>query len=239
MPLDPSMIGSAAGTVQDFASNALKQFYGIMQLYQGMKGLKNLVRPEYQIDPNIKYNQQLAGQISSQGYGNAFLNNASDAINRNLGSTINAYTQTGQGLNAISGAQQNSNNAFQQLLMADAIQKSKNRDILMNANKDVSEENLRAFNWNKAIPYQLDYTKFTNMTNSGAQNIFGGQKGAAADYSAIGDAFSGMGNKTGSGDNYSTYNWNQQNDYYSQWLQQNQGFENPYPPGYGNYNQFK
>lgn len=179
--------GSAFG---DFLSSIMRTVKGIGQEYQGLKGLSNLEQPQYQVDRNILQNKQLAGVYASQGFGNQFLNLGGDAIDRNLGSSINAYTSTGQGLNAVSGAQSNSNNAFQQLLMADAIQKGKNREVLMNANKDVAAENMKAFNYNQNLPWQLKYNQFSNMVNAGNLNQYRSSKDTGASGAAMGDAFS-------------------------------------------------
>lgn len=190
---------SPVGLGIDAASQLFRLIYGAGQMISGGKGLKDLQRPELTQDPFLKQNQLAAGQKSSSGYGDQFLNFGGDAIERNLGTSINAGLKTGEGLGFINNAAGTANNAFQQMLMADAMQKSRNQDALTEANKGLSEDRLRMFNWNSAIPYEQDFNKFTNQTNSGVQNLFGGAQGFGSSAIGFGDYFSGSGGGNGFG----------------------------------------
>lgn len=184
-----------------------KQIEGAGQRWQGLKGLANLKQPQYEIDKNIQLNQQLAGQYASQGYGNQFLNLGGDMVERGLGSSINASLSSGQGLNNINNAYQTSTQAFQEFLMADAMQKSRNREVLMLANKDLAKENMKAFNWNSALPWQLDYNKFTNMVNAGMLNQNSGTEDTGSSMAQMGDAFGSFNQGGNMGGNSNQGNW--------------------------------
>lgn len=184
--LSPIGMGIGAG------ADLLKSVFGAYQFLHGNSKLNKLERPEYEQDQNILNNQQLAGQIASQGIPDAQKNFYSDQINSGLGSSLNAITQGGGGLGYVTNALGQSNNSFAQLLAMDAESKLRNQDVLMNANKDVRDENMKAFDYNKNRPYELAYNKWSAMTNSGAQNIFGGLKGIGASAVAGSDALNGM-----------------------------------------------
>ena len=168
--IDP--ISGAIGVGTDL----FKTILGITQLIGGNKKLNNLEdnRPIYEQDKNILYNQKLSQQNASQGFGNQYLNLATDNINRNVGTTTNAFLKTGQGLNTVTNTFDQGNSDFMNMLMRDYEQKARNQEGLYRANKDVADENLRAFDYNKNIPYQQKYNRAVQQTNSGAENIFGG-----------------------------------------------------------------
>lgn len=168
--IDP--ISGAIGVGTDL----FKTILGITQLIGGNKKLNNLEdnRHIYEQDKNILYNQKLSQQNASQGFGNQYLNLATDNINRNVGTTTNAFLKTGQGLNTVTNTFDQGNSDFMNMLMRDYEQKARNQEGLYRANKDVADENLRAFDYNKNIPYQQKYNRAVQQTNSGAENIFGG-----------------------------------------------------------------
>jgi len=182
---DLSPISLAAGGIGEL----FKGIFGAYQMIHGNKKLNDLEanKPEYQIDPNIQYNQQFAGQLASQGIPDSAKNWYTDSIERGLGSTIQAAKETGQGLGSITTAFGSSNDAFRQLLALDAEQKQKNAQLLMGANKDMAAENLKAFDYNKNIPYQNAYNRWSSMTNSGATNIFGATQGLSSNGQMWGD----------------------------------------------------
>jgi hypothetical protein len=186
--LDP--ISGAIST----ASNLFKLFYGVGQTISGNKKLNQLEdnRPIKTVDPNILYNQQLAGQIASQGIPDASKNFYTDSIERGLGSTIQASLDSGQGLNTINQSFGNANDSFRQLLSMDAEQRLKNQQVLMDANKEVRDENLRAWDWNEAQKYGDKYKRYSDQTNAGAQNIFGGGQGVGSDLQIWNDYYKNM-----------------------------------------------
>lgn len=157
-----------------------KTIYGVGQTIGGNKNLKNLDRPTYEVSPEITQNRNLAGQIASQGLPDSSKNFYTDSIERGLGSTISSAERTGAGLGAVQDAYSTSTDAFRNLLALDANAKMKNQQVLMDANKDLADQKLRAFDYNQNIPYQQAYNKYTQQTNSGSQNIFGGLEGLAS-----------------------------------------------------------
>lgn len=224
---------SPIGLGIDAGAGALQSIYGLYEMLHGNKKLSELQRPTLTVDPLYKYNQQLAGQQASEGFSDSSKNFFANQIDRGLGSTINAALKTGEGLGTINNAFQSSNDAFQNLLAQDAIQKQKNQQILMGANKDLAEENLRAWDYNVNAPYQQAFAKYTQQTNSGAQNLFGGLKGIGADFTSGGfDSFLKQSNGTGTSQpNYSNGTTGgidslRQQQMYQQflnWMKQNQG----------------
>ncbi len=68
----------------------------------------------------------------------------------------------------------------------------------MSANKDVANQNLMAWDYNKNIPFQQNWNRFSNMTNSGTQNAFSGLQGLGADALLFSSGNNGGGNSGGS-----------------------------------------
>jgi len=171
--LNPVSLGISTGL------DLFKTFYGLGQMIHGNKKLNELEqnRPVYEVDPNIQYNQQFAGQLASQGLPSSAKNWYTDSIERGLGSTIQAGLASGQGLGNITNAFGSANDSFRNLLAMDAEQKMKNSQLLLDANKDLRDENLRAFDYNEAQKYGDAYKRYSQQTNSGAQNLYGGGNG--------------------------------------------------------------
>lgn len=176
------------------ATDLFKMFYGVGQTISGNKKLNKLEdnRPVYNVDPNIQYNQQLAGQIASQGIPDSAKNWYTDSIERGLGSTINAGLSSGQGLGQITNAFGAANDSFRDLLAQDAMMKQKIQQILMEANRDVRDENLRSFDWNQAQKYGDLYKRYSDQTNAGAQNIYGGGQGLGSMGQIWGDYYKNL-----------------------------------------------
>lgn len=158
------------------AGDLFKTIFGISQMVKGNKDYRNLIQnvPQYQVDPNILYNQSLAQNIAQQGIPSQARNLYTENVERGLGSTLNAITQGGGGLNMANQVFQSGNDAFRKFLEMDAMQKLQNQETLMNANKDVREENLRAFQQNQMLPFQLKFQRSNQLSNAGTQNLFGG-----------------------------------------------------------------
>jgi len=176
---------------------------GIAQSSSGNKKLKELEgnMPSYEIDQSIVDNKNMAAQLASQGFGDATKNYYGDVIERGLGSTIQAGLQTGQGLEGITNAFGSANDAFRSFLLQDALQKIENQKILMDANRDLRDENIRAFDYNENIPWQLKYNRATQKTNAGMQNTYSGGKDTASSLMLLSDT---LGNGSGGGgDKYS------------------------------------
>ncbi len=171
------------GAIIGGATDLFKTFYGLGQMISGNKKLNELEanRPQYQVDPNILYNQQLAGQMASEGLPSSAKNWYTDSIERGLGSTIQAAKDTGQGLGSITNAFGSANDSFRNLLAMDAESKMAKQQLLMGAKRELRDENLRAWDINQNIPFQQKYSRYTNQTNAGAQNLFGGGMGLGAD----------------------------------------------------------
>lgn len=181
--LDP--ISGIIGTATDL----FKTIYGVGQMIGGNKNLNQLEgnMPQYTVDSGIQDNANMAAQTASQGFGDATKNYYGNMIERGLGSTIQAGLQTGQGLEFVNNAFGGANDAFMNFLSQDAQQKLKNQEIFFNANKDLRDEKLRAWDYNENLPFQLKWNRATQQTNAGAQNMYGGAAGTASNLMGLGD----------------------------------------------------
>jgi hypothetical protein len=160
-------------------ADLFKTIYGITQMFKGNNMYKDLMNniPQYEVDPNIQYNLSLAKNIAQQGIPSQARNLYTENVERGLGSTIAAMQQGGGGLNMLNQAYQSSTDAFRNFMMQDAQQKLANQQAVIQAGKDVRDENLRAFQQNEMLPFQLKYQRSNQLSNAGSQNIFGGMSG--------------------------------------------------------------
>lgn len=207
-----------AGLAISGGADLLKSLYGVYQMIHGNSQLNKLQHPDYKPDQNILNNQKLAGSIASEGIPDSAKNFYSNQIDRGLGSGISATLQGGGGLGYINQLFQSSNDAYGSLMAKDAMQKLQNQQLLMGANKDVADENTKAFSWNKAVPYQLEYSKLVNQSNAGAENLFGGAKGIGTNFAG----FLGSEDKTTNPTTNTTSNAGSTGDWYSYILKQMQ-----------------
>lgn len=191
MPVTISAIAGGAGLA--------KSIYGIIQDISGNSNLSKLQVPQRTTDPNILKNQQLAQQIASEGMPDSAKNYYSDSINRTLGQGINAILAGGGDINMISSLVNGATDAYRKISAQDAQQKLANQGVLLNANKAVANENETNWNWDVANPYLQKYARYTQQTNSGAQNIAGGLQ----DVASAGNAYL-TGQKNSGGTNSST-----------------------------------
>jgi len=205
MGLESLAIGGITGLLQSG--------YGLYQLLHGNSQLNKLQRPEYQVDKGIQYNQQLAANNASFGLDDSSKQIATDAAERGLGTTVRSQFDTGQSLGAANRAYQTQVDSFKDLAIADYEAKQQKQSILAGANKDLADEQLRAFDYNKNQPYQLAYQKYTQQTNAGPQNIFGGLNQIGSMFTPFGNMFgnkndSGTNQPNGQGSNFSNfYQW--------------------------------
>lgn len=183
----------AAATYQ--VGHGLHQTYGKDNKYNRM--VRDLAK--YQVDPNIKYNRDLAATMANEGLPSSAKNFYGDQIDRGLSSTISAIHGGGGNLGQINQSFGQSTDAFRNLMAMDAQQKQQNQLLLMNANKDLASENMKAWNYNVNIPQQLILGHFEKRRNQGPQNIVGGLTGISNAFAmGAGASNGGGGNKMGS-----------------------------------------
>ena len=189
-----------AGT--DAKSNIANMFsllYAAHQLHSANKLEKTLKRPIYNVDENILNNQKMAQNIASGGLPDSTKLDYTNNLERNLSGGIGAIQNTGNGgLNSISNLFTGLNQAYGKVLALDAEQKLQNQKLLMDANKDVRDENQLAFDYNKNIPYQQLYNRINEQRNAAAMNManalhgFAGQSAAKQTNSYDADAISSL-----------------------------------------------
>ncbi len=187
------------------ASALGKGIYGLHQQHKSNKELKQLEanRPQRVTDPNILYNQSIARNIASEGIPSSAKNYYTESINRGLGSGINAILQGGGDINMIASLVGGATDSYKQLLAADSQQKLYNQGMAMQQNQNVANENQANFNWNVANPYLQDFSKYTQQSNSGAQNTYG----ALTDLGGAGASLYGAGVGSNSGSMFSKSNY--------------------------------
>jgi hypothetical protein len=155
------------------ATSLGKVAYGAVQAIGGNKKLNDLEknRPQRTTDENILYNQKLAGVNAANGLSGQAKNQYTNDINRNLASSINAILSGGGDINQVADLMRGSNDSFNRLMVQDAEAKLNNQNTYMTANTAVANENMANWDYNVNIPFQQKYSRYTQRTNAGAQNI--------------------------------------------------------------------
>lgn len=172
LPLISQGISQQIGNV----TGAMQSLYGFWQAMRGNKMMRELEanRPQRSTDPNYMYNQRLAQTIASQGIPDYAKNYYSDAIDRQLQSSINAIQMGGGDINQIGGLTQNAANEYNKMMAMDVQQKLKNQEHLIAANTAVAKQNMMNWDYNVNIPFQQQYARATQMSNAGMQNAMSG-----------------------------------------------------------------
>lgn len=145
---------------------------GAYQYLHGKKQAKRNVRPMYNIDPayqsNIDVLKNTIGLPSS----------ALEFYNRNIGQNtnqnLNAILSLGGTSNDVASLYGNQDEAFERVLIQDALQTKSDLGGINNAKLELAEQRDKQFSLNLFDPYKDKAQAAAEEKNAGIQNIFGG-----------------------------------------------------------------
>lgn len=153
---------------------------GIYQAVKGNQMARSMDRPEYEIPQEVLDNLTDAQIQALRGLPQEQISLYLDNVARSEQSALEAMSTRNAGLTGLSGVQQQSNDAYRDLLSMDAQQRQANEKALMGVRSDVAGYRDKAFQTNQMQPY-LDMMQGAEaMKGAGIQNIMGGVQAGAA-----------------------------------------------------------
>lgn len=165
-----TLIGGGANLV----GGIIKGIVGAGQKKQGKKILNGLQYPTESIPGEIVQNKNLAEQQAAAGLPSEQYNNAMRDIQRQQLMAIRSAHDRRGGLAAVSGIQQGTNDATNNLNSIDAQQKIRNQNQLMNANNTLAGWKDKIWQNNVMGKYNQQYNYGMGLLGMGNQNFVGG-----------------------------------------------------------------
>lgn len=178
-----------------------KGIVGLGQKRKGNKLLNSLQYPTEQLPDELRQNQIAAQQDAATGLPSQQYANAMKNIQRQQLFAIRGAHDRRGGIGAVSGIQQQSNDASLNLDALDASKFQANRMNLQNVNNQVAGWKSRLFNMNVRDKYLQDRSYGMDLLGAGNQNFAGGVDQGISGAADIGRGLFG-GKKQSSG-NYS------------------------------------
>lgn len=153
---------------------------GIYQAVKGNQMARSMDRPEYEIPQEVLDNLTDAQIQALRGLPQEQISLYLDNVARSEQSALEAMSTRNAGLTGLSGVQQQSNDAYRDLLSMDAQQRQANEKALMGVRSDVAGYRDKAFQTNQMQPYIDMMQGAEAMKGAGIQNIMGGVQAGAA-----------------------------------------------------------
>lgn len=147
MPVTAALVGSLAAPTIALGTS-------IAQNARANKIARNNVRPEYQVNPQIQQNADIAASRASTGLSDASRVLALQGNERNLSQSLDAITRGGGGSNQIADLYSNNADAMLRIAELDSRLQSGNIQQFLNANKDLAQETQSAWSINEFAPYE-------------------------------------------------------------------------------------
>jgi hypothetical protein len=188
MAFDPtSLIAGGVGS-------ALSAGLGIYQYEKGLQDQKSNARPEYQIPDEIKQNLSQAEMMALEGLPAEQKQQYIQNLQRSANFGLRNISSRKGGLAGLSGVVQSQNDAYGNLLSADAQARRENQKLAMQRGDISAQYKDQAFQLNKLNPYYERTAQDQALMGAGMQNI-GGAVGQLA--KGIGGMNSGYGSGYG------------------------------------------
>ena len=162
------------------AQQGMKIIGGIAQFIKGSR--MNQIRPDMEKSQALQNSKAIADNAANArmvGAAAAEENIKQGVANTALSAT-NVAGNPAQALSVLSGAVNDSNNAFVNLGVQEGASQESDRRMQMAVNDKLAAEERMMFDFNKAQPYLAEVAAKNALISGGAQNIFGGLGDAAA-----------------------------------------------------------
>lgn len=191
MAIDPVSLGLGV------AGSLAKGITGFAQFRKGKKVLEGAKRPEYEIPEEIASNLSEAQRIALRGLPEEQRRQYIENIDRQTGAALSGFTSRKAGLTGLTGLAQTQNDAFKNLMVEDAAARQQGELAAMQARNVMASYRDKAFEYNKAQPYQQQVDEGQALQGAGMQNIFGGVDELAG--TALMSGINGMRSATNNG----------------------------------------
>lgn len=184
-----------AGAVVSVGSAVAQGVTGMKQMRDARRAQENLVRPEFQIPPEIFENMSLAERRMYQGLPDAqkreFLNNLQNQSQQ----ALSQATTRKAGLGLVSDLYAQEQSGINQLLMADVQAREQNIEKAMSARREVAQARMMEFEHDfNLYTSDLDYAR--SQESAGMQNVFGALDTIGATAASLGGQGIGVGENT-------------------------------------------
>lgn len=167
-----SMIG------QGIASG-VQNVVGVYQYEKGKREDARNIRPDYQIPDEIKNNLTQAQMMALEGLPAEQKQQYIQNLQRSANFSMNAISSRKGGLAGLAGAQQQQNDAYGNLLSADANARMQNQKQAMQAGDVMAQYKDQQFKLNKLNPYYELKAKDEALMGAGIKNIVGAHQNMA------------------------------------------------------------
>jgi hypothetical protein len=168
MAIDPISLGIGA------AGSAIKGITGAAQYFKGKNLLKDLNRPTYEIPEEIAKNMSIAEKMALQGLPEEQKKQYIENLNRQTGATLSGFSSRKAGLTGLTDLADTQSQAFKNLMVEDATAKQQNQFAAMQQRNIMASYRDKAFEYNKAQPYENTLAEGQALQGAGMQNIFAG-----------------------------------------------------------------
>jgi hypothetical protein len=152
---------------------------GILQTSKANRLEKRTVRPTYTVPTQVGQNVNISKTMAQSGLPDEQYNNAVSGINRNQASAFNAIRGNTNGLLGVNNIVTASNDAVNNLNVADGQAKIRNINTYMNQNQNAADYTDKAFQYNKADKYAEVAAKIAQLRRGGNTSLFNGINGAS------------------------------------------------------------
>lgn len=178
-----------AGVVWGSVGGALQTGFGIQQYLKGKKKAESLVRPTYEIPPEIEQNLSMAQRRAMEGLPAEQKKQYVENIQRTMGAGLSGMQERGLGVAGVTALAQQQQQSFNQLFGADVAARRAGEQDLASARGTMAEFKERRQQINEFQPYALDYQEAQSMMGRGREDFFGGIKQMGAAESEGADRF--------------------------------------------------
>lgn len=181
MPVSSLLMGSlmsGGGQGQGIANVAGGLVGGITGFFQKRKAKKLLreagEQPTYSIPQEILNNQKNAELAANEGLPSQQYSNAMKNIQASQANALSGAMDRKSALMALPKIQQQANNAYANLDVADANARMQNRKTLYDVGSQTAQYRDKAYQINQLQPWQRKYSYAQQLLGAGNQNFTGG-----------------------------------------------------------------
>jgi hypothetical protein len=165
------MAGDATGQISNWAGGGASVTLGAAQLAYGLYKQKHNKRPVYEIPDEVNQNLTDAQRQALQGLPEEQKQQFISNIQRGQAYGLGQLGSRKAGLAGVAALNQQSNDAYGNLLAMDSQARMQNQAALMQQRQNVADYKDQAFQFNKVNPYYEQTASNNAMIGAGMQNV--------------------------------------------------------------------
>lgn len=168
--------GSSPGqALSNVGGGLISGVAGLLQRKKAKKLLREAgEQPSYQIPQEILRNQKMAEQSANEGLPSQQYNNAMKNIQRSQVSALSGALDRRSALMALPRIQQQANDAYSNLDVADANARMQNQKTLYGIGAQTAQYRDKSYQINQYQPWERKYNYGMQLLGAGNQNLIGG-----------------------------------------------------------------